>query len=163
MTRLYILLFVGSLIAAAGTGAYVYVNNLQSKIEALQYNAAVAEANKKALKNAVEQQQAVIDRIEEDNKLKEEIINKIMLDFNQSRNIVRDLQDNFDSSNLAQSALSDPKLVQDVINIQSQQIMRCIELASGVGPTVSELEATTANTINPICPSLANPNYKGPK
>ena len=163
MTRLYILLFVGSLIATAGTAAYVYVNNLQSKIEALQYNAAVSEANKKALKNAVEQQQAVINQIEEDNRLKEEIINNIMLDFHQSRTIVRDLQDNFDSSNLAQSALSDPKLVQEVINIQSHQIMRCIELASGVGPTVQELEATTANTINPICPSLANPNYTGPK
>lgn len=163
MIRLYALLFVASMIAAAGTAAYVYVNNLQSKIETLQYNAAVAEANKRALKNAVEQQQATIDRIEEDNKIKDEIISKINREFSVSREIVRDLQDKLDTDNLAQSALSDPELVQDLVNIQSQHIARCIELATGVGPTVSELEAITANTINPICPSLANPNYKGPR
>lgn len=57
-------------------------------------------------------------------------------------------------------ATEDPILANYVINDNSDDLLRCLEIASGAELTEEELEATLPEEFNTECPELANPNYQ---
>jgi gas vesicle protein len=130
---------VGSVIVAL-LGALWYVSGLRADLERSQQNV-------RTLKDSIEQQAEVIDRIQQDQR---EIIDarndlrRIVRDQNQE---IEDLRSRFNESadgserDLGRIALEKPGLVENIVNDGSADAIRCMELASGAEPTQEEIDA----------------------
>lgn len=148
--RAIVVLLIVALIAAAGW----YVTSLKADL-------AVSQENEKKMVAAVEQQQAVIKQIKEE----QELINKINKELTGTiaaqQKDMKALENRFTTSANGQTrdfgalAASKPKLVEKSINTGTKNALRCLELASGA--TLTEGEKNGSET-NKECPSLLKSN-----
>lgn len=148
--RAIVVLLIVALIAAAGW----YVTSLKADL-------AVSQENEKKMVAAVEQQQAVIKQIKEE----QELINKINKELTGTiaaqQKDMKALENRFSTSANGQTrdfgalAASKPKLVEKSINTGTKNALRCLELASGA--TLTEGEKNGSET-NKECPSLLKSN-----
>lgn len=146
------------IIVVIGAAALWYVSSLKADL-------AVSTENTKKMVDAVEQQQAIISQIQQDQTqiraINTELNNTIQL---QNKDVA-DLKDRFTTNAAGQKrdfgaiAAARPEVLQRTINRASDRAIRCLELATGARHTAEELAATTPDAVNRECPALANPNY----
>ena len=104
--------------------------------------------------------------MEKDNYLKE-ISKELEASKKASEQSIADLNERLNKVNEAtgkrreidKAAVKKTKLVTKIINNASNNIMRCLEIASGSPLTPDEIAATKKSEANNECPDLANPNY----
>jgi len=144
----------------AFVGAMWYVTGLRADL--LQ-----EQMNNKALQESIEKQQDVIERMEKDFEDIREANRALAQEAERQKAEVQNLSDRLNTTATGRSrdfgllAAERPRAIKRLVNRGTKNAMRCLELASGAKPTEEELAATLSSQINPECPSLANPNYKG--
>ncbi len=75
--------------------------------------------------------------------------------------LLRDWRDSFtDQLDLGTWAQEDPVLTNYVVNDNSDDLLRCLEIATGAELTEEEQEAELPEEFNSECPELANPKYQ---
>ena len=135
-------------------------------ISGLRADLAVSQENTRKMEQAVETQQVLIARMQQD----QQQINNINRELNDTiRNQNRDLdslRDRFDRGtdgsrrDFGATAAQKPGSLERAVNRGTVNAMRCIEIASGSPLTEAEKNATKPSEINRECPALANPNYR---
>lgn len=146
------------IIAAGGW----YVTNLKADL-------AVSEINNKTLQQGIQEQQALMERMEKDIKAIQEVNLKLQNLSEDQRREVEALSKKFsqdargNSRDFGSLAAEKPDLVARLINRGTKNAMRCLEIASGAPRTEQEINAKTSSEINKECPAIANPNYKAPQ
>jgi uncharacterized phage infection (PIP) family protein YhgE len=135
-------------------------------VTGLRADLAVSEENSKKLTDAIDQQKAAIEQIQQDQATIRAINNQLNSTVTQQNQEVSDLQRRFTQNAAGEKrdfgavAAERPEDVQKSINRASDLVFRCLELATGAAHTPEELAAATPGAINRECPSLANPNYR---
>lgn len=139
------------LLVAAVIGAYEYVTGIKEDLQTSQQNVQL-------LKNAVQDQQALINSLKADQKqiavAQQTITNQMVARAQEIQTLTKRL------NNLATKALSNPTATEMAINKGTANAIRCMEIASGSPLTEAEKNANTIDQINKECPDLANPAYK---
>lgn len=69
-------------------------------------------------------------------------------------------QDEVNQEGLSDWIATDPILANAVVNDKSNDVLRCLEIATGAELTDAEIDAVLPDEINSVCPDLANPNYQ---
>jgi len=141
-------------------GGAVYVKKLRSDLE-------TARINQKLLEQTVEEQKMLLEVKEADIALQKEISKELEASKKASEQSIADLNERLNKVNEAtgkrreidKAAVKKTKLVTKIINNASNNIMRCLEIASGSPLTPDEIAATKKSEANNECPDLANPNY----
>jgi TolA-binding protein len=148
-------------IVLVSLGALWHITNLKADL-------AVSRENAKRMTDAVEQQQAVIQQIQEEQRQIRNINNELNTTIRLQNNDMNNLKDRFNQNaagerrDFGQIAIARPGNVERAVNRGTVNALRCLEIASGAPLTEAEKNATTPDKINRECPSLANPNYKSP-
>ena len=148
-----------AIVGAVGGGA-LYVKNLRADLE-------TARINQKLLEQTVEEQKMLLEVKEKDIALQKEITKELEASKKASEKSIADLNERLNKVNEAtgkrreidKAAVRKTKLVTKIINNASNNIMRCLEIASGSPLTPDEIAATKKSEANNECPDLANPNY----
>lgn len=153
---------VGIIIAIVTSvlGGAVYVKKLRSDLE-------TSRINQKLLEQTVEEQKLLLEVKEADIALQKEISKELEASRKASEKSIADLNERLNKVNEAtgkrreidKAAVKKTKMVTKIINNASNNIMRCLEIASGSPLTAQELAATKKSEANNECPDLANPNY----
>lgn len=150
------------IIALLVAGGLWYVSNVKADL-------AIARENNKKLEDGIESQKLLLQQMREDIA----DIQKANKELNELANVqraeVEALSNKFSqdargqSRDFGQIAKEKPGLIERLVNRGTRNAMRCLEIASGAPHTKEELEAVTSSAINKECPSIANPNYRGPQ
>lgn len=141
-------------------GALWYVTGLRANL--LQ-----EKMNNKVLEESIQEQQSVIERMEKDFEDIREANHALAEEAQRQKAEVQNLSNRLNTTATGRSrdfgllAAERPRAIKRLVNRGTKNAMRCLELASGAEPTEEELAATLSSQINPECPSLANPNYRG--
>lgn len=139
------------LLVTAVIGAYEYVTGIKEDLQTSQQNVQL-------LKNAVQDQQALINSLKADQKqiavAQQTITNQMVARAQEIQTLTKRL------NNLATKALSNPTATEMAINKGTANAIRCVEIVSGSPLTEAEKNANTIDQINKECPDLANPAYK---
>ena len=139
------------LLVTAVIGAYEYVTGIKEDLQTSQQNVQL-------LKNAVQDQQALINSLKADQKqiavAQQTITNQMVARVQEIQTLTKRL------NNLATKALSNPTATEMAINKGTANAIRCMEIVSGSPLTEAEKNANTIDQINKECPDLANPAYK---
>lgn len=139
------------LLVTAVIGAYEYVTGIKEDLQTSQQNVQL-------LKNAVQDQQALINSLKADQKqiavAQQTITNQMVARAQEIQTLTKRL------NNLATKALSNPTATEMAINKGTANAIRCMEIVSGSPLTEAEKNANTIDQINKECPDLANPAYK---
>jgi TolA-binding protein len=147
------------LIAVLGLGSLWYITNLKADL-------AVSRENTKKMTEAVEQQQAVIKQIQEEQRQIRDINNELNTTIKLQNKDMDNLKDRFSQNaagekrDFGKAAAARPGSLERAVNRGTVNALRCLEIASGAPLTEAEKNATTPDKINRECPALANPNYK---
>lgn len=157
--RLVGVLAIFGLVGGTVYAGYRYVSNLQEQLQQSAAERATLMANVAQLEQGIVDQQDTIQRLQDDIRLQAEIARQIDADFSQARNQVRALQERLSRHELGFLAANRPGLVENIINNATDEVARCLEIASGSPLTTAEINATLPSQINSECPALANPNY----
>jgi TolA-binding protein len=146
-------------IVLVSLGALWHITNLKADL-------AVSRENAKRMTEAVEQQQAVIQQIQEEQRQIRNINNELNTTIKLQNKDMDNLKDRFSqnaaggSRDFGKTAAARPNSIERAVNRGTVNALRCLEIASGAPLTEAERNATTPDKINRECPSLANPNYK---
>lgn len=139
------------LLVTAVIGAYEYVTGIKEDLQTSQQNVQL-------LKNAVQDQQTLINSLKADQKqiavAQQTITNQMVARAQEIQTLTKRL------NNLATKALSNPPATEMAINKGTANVIRCMEIVSGSPLTEAEKNANTIDQINKECPDLANPAYK---
>jgi len=152
------LFLVAVIVIFIGMGFW-YVTNLKADL-------ATARANNEKLQDAVSEQQNVIDKAYQDIEEIRSINSALQEESERQAAELKALNDKFsvnakgEKRDFGAIAKSKPKAIQRLINRGTDNVIRCLEIASGAELTEKEINAKTASEANPECPTLANPNYK---
>ena len=152
-------------ISTAGFFGYQHYEGVLEDLDKAKANLAQSEQNVATLEKAVQDQQATLQKTLQE-------VKQIQAANIELQNTKKQLQieyseldrkftekANGDTRSLANIALKKSSAIERVINIATQNAMRCAEIAMGSPLTENELNATKKSQTNPECPSLANPNY----
>ena len=158
MIQIVIILVI--LLAGGGFGAWTYMEKLQADNQVLQINQEVLKENELKLNDAIAEQQAVIvekqrqaEQIQTANAALRTETSRLSSEKN---NLVKKLG-RHELDILAQNK---PGLVTRVINIASDNALRCFEVLTGSPLTHDELQADKPSLYNRECPTI-HPKYKG--
>ncbi len=152
------LVILATIITVAAGGYYII--NLKADL-------AISESNNAQLKAGIEEQKALMARMQADIATIQDANRQLADTAAQQRADVDALSRKFSQDakgaprDFGQFAAGKPELVERLVNRGTRNAMRCLELASGAPHTTEELAATTSSEINKECPSIANPNYRG--
>lgn len=147
------------LIVLVIAGGAWYVTGLRAEL-------AVSNENARKMTAAVEQQQAVIQQIQAEQKQIKDINASLSATIKKQNEDLKALNSRFNTRangeqrNFAEDAATKPAAVERAVNRGTVNAFRCLEIASGSPLTESEINAKTTSEINRECPNLANPNYK---
>jgi hypothetical protein len=139
------------IIAAVGVGGW-YLLNLKADLAVSEMNNQKLQEGIKAQQDLLEQQQKDIADIQEKNKELAEQNEKQKKD-------VDSLSKKFQKRDIGQRAVENPELVEKLVNRGTENVLRCVELASGAPLNEKEKAAKTPLEANRECPSLINPSY----
>ena len=151
--KIKVYLILAALLGAAGFGAWKYYEYTQNQIKIYAENAARAETVAQANQAALEQTQADLIAVREQ-------FNEVSRKFAAAQGRVEALEEKLTEHELDFLAASKPGLVENIIDKASNNVLRCLEIASGSPLTEDEINATKRSEINSECPDLANPNYR---
>jgi chromosome segregation ATPase len=151
--KIRVYLLIAALLGAAGFGAWKYYEYTQNQIKIYAENAARAETVAQANQAALEQTQADLIAVREQ-------FNEVSRKFAVAESRVEALEEKLSEHELDFLAASKPGLVENIIDKASNNVLRCLEIASGSPLTEDEINATKRSEINSECPDLANPNYR---
>ena len=146
MTNLAIKLFIVMLLVSAAGGGWLYVQNLQHRLE-------LARVNQAKLEDALTQQEVVLKKQSADITQMQQLNVQINKDFAAAVQARNTLQKKFEQStgggtrDFGNIALAKPGLVEPLINKGTQYALRCNELVTG-----SPVRPTDKN--NNVCPEL---------
>jgi len=151
------LFIIGAIVITLCVGMW-WVANLKADL-------ATSEANNQKLQDAVSKQQEVIDRAYQDIEEIKSINSELKVEADRQAAELKALNDKFsvnakgEKRDFGSIAHAKPKLIEKLINRGTQNVIRCLEIASGAPLTEKEINAKSASEANQECPSLANPNY----
>lgn len=145
-------LLIAAAISAAGYGIWKYYEYTQEQIRIYAQNAALAEQAAQTNLETLEKTQR--DLVE----VREQFV-EVSDKFAVAERRVETLEDKLKRHELDVLALSKPGLVEKILDNGTQDVLRCLEIASGSPLTEDEKNATTKSQINSACPDIANPNY----
>lgn len=146
-------LLVAAVFSAVAFGAWKYYQYTQNQIRIYAENAARSEL-------VASETQAALDKTQKD-------LEQVKIEFKRASKAFEDASKRVDvlEKKLAEHdidylAASRPKDVEKIIDKASDNMLRCIEIASGSPLTEDEINATKRSQINNECPDIANPNYR---
>ena len=151
------LVIIGAIVLTLCAGMW-WVANLKADL-------ATSEANNAKLKDAVNQQQEVIDKAYKDIEEIKSVNGELMEEAKRQQAELKALNDKFsvnakgEKRDFGAIAAEKPKVIQRLINRGTKNAIRCLEIASGAPLTEEEKNAKLSSEINQECPTLANPNY----
>ncbi len=143
------------LVSAAGIW---YVTGLRADL-------AVSRENAQKLTDAVDQQQAAMSQMRQEQQQIRDANNQLSTTIQLQNKDLTNLQDRFSQNaagekrNFAKSAAARPEALERAVNRGTVNALRCLEIASGSPLTESEKAASKPSEINRECPAIANPNY----
>lgn len=149
--RMYFI--IAAILGAVGFGAWKYYEYTQNQIRIFAENAATAEL-------AQRETEAALQKTQRDLELVQEQFVIVTEKFQVAEQRVKTLEEKLSEHDLNYLASRRPKLVEKVIDKATENVLRCLEIASGSPLTEDELNATTRSQINNECPDIANPNYR---
>ena len=135
-------------------GAYWYISNTNSKIEALLGENATLAANQETLKSSLNKNNETISEMEKDAIETRERYEKLEADFDLLRMYNAELPAKLERHDLNYLALKKPELVEKIINNATKDANRCLELLSGSPKNTKELAAKSESEFNSECPWL---------
>lgn len=144
---------LAAILGAVGFGAWKYYEYTQNQIRIFAENAATAEL-------AQRETEAALQKTQQDLELVQEQFVIVTEKFQVAEQRVKTLEEKLSEHDLNYLASRRPKLVEKVIDKATENVLRCLEIASGSPLTEDELNATTRSQINNECPDIANPNYR---
>lgn len=133
-------LAIGAFVLSILVGAFWYVSGLRADLERSQMNV-------ETLRESVQDQVQLIDRMRQDQKQIMESRTEIQQLMNEQRQTIDDLRSRFNQSangsdrDIGKLAIAKPDLVENVINDASANAIRCLEIASGAELTEEEQNA----------------------
>ena len=146
-------LLIAALLGAAGFGAWKYYEYTQNQIRIFAENAATAELAQRETEAALQKTQQDLVRVQEQFSIVTE-------KFRVAAQRVDNLETKLTEHDLNYLAARRPKDIEKIIDKASDNVLRCLEIASGSPLTEDEINATKPSKINSECPDLANPNYR---
>ena len=146
-------LIAASIIAALSFAAWQYYKYTQNQIRVYAENAATAELAQRETEAALQKTQQDLERVQEQFVIVSE-------KFRVAEQRVENLEEKLSEHDLNYLATKRPGLVEKVIDKATENVLRCLEIASGSPLTEDEINATKRSEINSECPDLANPNYR---
>ena len=163
---LSIKLIILGVVVSFVTGAFLYITDLQNKLEQSTINLATTTLNQTTLEKEITAQRKVIDqqvidfkKISAANESLSHTNQKLTKEINALDKKFNKINASGQKRDIGSLALAKTKSIEKIINIASSNAMRCLEIASGSPLTDNEKNATKKSKINPECPSIANPNY----
>jgi multidrug resistance efflux pump len=150
---------IGSIIKAVAVLATVgivagglwYISNLKA-------NLAVSEMNNQTLQNSIQEQHALIEKMQKDIRDIQRINAEINKFNEELKKDTENLAKKFNSKDIGVLAADKPSVVERLINRGTENAMRCLELASGA-PLTEQEKKKTPSEANRECPNLINPAY----
>jgi uncharacterized protein HemX len=146
-------------IVLVGAAGIWYVTGLRADL-------AVSKENAQKLTDAVEQQQAAMSQMRQEQQQIRDANNQLNTTIQLQNKDLTNLQDRFtqnaagEKRDFAKAAAARPEALERAVNRGTVNALRCLEIASGSPLTEAEKAASKPSEINRECPSLANPNYK---
>jgi predicted nuclease with TOPRIM domain len=132
-------------------GGLWYISNLKA-------NLAVSEMNNQTLQNSIQEQHALIEKMQKDIKDIQKINSEINKFNEELKKDTENLVRKFNSRDIGVLAAEKPSVVEKLINRGTENAMRCLELASGA-PLTEQEKKKTPSEANRECPNLINPAY----
>ena len=135
-------------------------------VTGLRADLAISEQNSKKLTDAVEQQEAAVAQMRQEQQQIRDANNQLNTTIQLQNKDLTNLQDRFTQNAAGQkrdfgkTAAARPEALERAVNRGTQNALRCLEIASGSPLTESEKAASKPSEINRECPAIANPNYK---
>jgi uncharacterized protein HemX len=135
-------------------------------VTGLRADLAISEQNSKKLTDAVEQQEAAMAQMRQEQQQIRDANNQLNTTIQLQNKDLTNLQDRFtqnaagEKRDFAKAAAAKPEALERAVNRGTQNALRCLEIASGSPLTDSEKAASKPSEINRECPAIANPNYK---
>jgi cell division protein FtsB len=135
-------------------------------ITGLRADLAVSQVNTKKLNQAIEQQQAAIEQMREEQEQIRAMAKAVNDQVAKQINDVNALRDRFNTTaggqqrDWGRTASEKPAAVERAVNRGTVNALRCLEIASGAPLTEAEKNATKPEEINRECPAIANPLYR---
>mgnify|MGYP000636873426 CR=1 FL=1 len=151
--KIKVYLILAALLGAAGFAAWKYYEYTQNQIRIFAQNAATAELAQRETEAALQKTQTDLVEVRRQ-------FDEVSRKFAAAQGRVEALEDKLTEHELDFLAASKPGLVEKVIDNASNNVLRCLEIASGSPLTEDEINATKRSEINSECPDLANPNYR---
>jgi hypothetical protein len=157
----FIVVIAGALVVSGMvyTG-YRHVVNLQAERDQLLADNTMLTANNSQLEQAIKTQQETIDSLRKDFELASQLQQETWEQFQAANRRVTDLEERLSRHDLGFLASRRPGLVENVVNDATEEVLRCIEIATGSPLTAQERDAILPSEINSECPGLANPNFQ---
>ena len=145
-------LIMGAVAAVVMIGAWKYYTYTENKIQTYRTNAALAEQAQKSSEAALNQVQSDISNMRTE-------FATVQQKFLVASNRVSALEKKLSEHDLGYLAQSKPKLVENIVDKATQDVIRCFEIESGSPLTKEEINAKKPSEINSSCWDIANPNY----
>jgi biopolymer transport protein ExbB/TolQ len=135
-------------------------------VTGLRADLAISQDNAKKLTDAVEQQEAAISQMRQEQQQIRDANNQLNTTIQLQNKDLTNLQDRFSQNaagekrDFGKTAAARPEALERAVNRGTQNALRCLEIASGSPLTEAEKAASKPSEINRECPAIANPNYK---
>jgi uncharacterized protein HemX len=135
-------------------------------VTGLRADLAVSRENAQNLTDAVEQQQAAISQMRQEQQQIRDANNQLNTTIQLQNKDLTNLQDRFSQNaagekrDFGKAAAAKPEALERAVNRGTVNALRCLEIASGSPLTEAEKAASKPSEINRECPAIANPNYK---
>ena len=135
-------------------------------VTGLRADLAISQDNAKKLTDAVEQQEAAISQMRQEQQQIRDANNQLNTTIQLQNKDLTNLQDRFSQNaagekrDFGKTAAARPEALERAVNRGTQNALRCLEIASGSPLTEAEKAASKPSEINRECPAIANPNYR---
>jgi len=142
------------IVGAIGFGGYYLIN--------LKADLAVSEMNNQKLQDGIQKQQELLEQQQKDITQIQETNKELSQQNEKQRKDVDSLSKKFAKRDIGERAVENPELVEKLVNRGTENVLRCLELASGAPLNEKEKAAKTPVEANRECPSLVDRNYSAP-
>ena len=139
------------IVGAIGIGGW-YLMNLKADL-------AVSEINNQKLQDGIKAQQELLEQQQKDVADIQKKNTELQQENEKQKKDVDSLSKKFQKRDIGQRAVENPELIEKLVNRGTENVLRCIELASGAPLNEKEKAAKTPLEANRECPSLINPSY----